>query len=263
MRFKRLAGGVAWVCILGMLILAAVSKPVLNGAVPFWGALLLLPPRPARSFSDQTRTLCGGGFSPLVGGCWRGRWCWGVCSPPFSFLQVSVDWVCLFFSCSWPDGLCGERCQIMKPISKAGISILLLGFLAQIQCQSLFLLTVNFLPDETFPNWIDFPGCYQCFDVISINLRQGLQGSPRRSCMNLSGSSWVCNFYQSAEGPSFNVLDMHRIKKFLGIVIENFINAKISSTATSNKLLVQLLGTSFENEIGDSIELVCIFENSA
>lgn len=45
-------------------------------------------------------------------------------SPPVPFLQVFIVWVCfglVVFSCSWPDGLCGERCQIMKPVSKAGI----------------------------------------------------------------------------------------------------------------------------------------------
>lgn len=94
-----------------------------------WGAFLLPPtPRLARFFSDKTGTLCRGGFSPVVDGCWRAGWWWGVWSLPlFHFsrcLLFGFVLVWLFFSCSWPDGLCGERCQIMKPVSKAGIWIL-------------------------------------------------------------------------------------------------------------------------------------------
>lgn len=60
---------------------------------------------------------------------------------------------CLVFSCSWPDGLCGERCQMMKPVSKSWHFNFVSGFpSADPVPKLLFLLTVNFLPDETFQN---------------------------------------------------------------------------------------------------------------
>lgn len=45
-------------------------------------------------------------------------------SPPFPFLRVFVVCFIWVFSSSWPNGLCGERCQMMKPVAEIGILVL-------------------------------------------------------------------------------------------------------------------------------------------